>query len=113
MGQAVQTLKAAEQGIQAITNLTESAKAKASQALQATNGFERATYAAEYNALLAQIENLAEDSGYKGKNLLGGTGNNLTVTFNEDATNSQTITAVDYTDTTNAKDLAAKITAVP
>ncbi len=105
MGQAIQTIKAADQGIQAITELTEAAKAKANQALQASSGFERATFAAEYNALLTQIENIAEDSGYKGKNLLGGTGNDLTVTFNEDATNSQTIAAVDYTDTTSATNL--------
>lgn len=100
-GQAIQTLKAADKGISAISELVDAAKAKANQALQTSNIGEREQYASEYNELLTQIEDLAKDAGYKGKNLLGGTGNDLNVVFNEDGTSDLDITAIDYTDTAN------------
>lgn len=100
MGQSIQTIKAADEGISAITKLAESAKAKANQALQSQSQYERKQFAAQYNELLSQIETVAKDSSYKGKNLLGGTGNDLTTIFNEDATSKLSVSAVDYTDTT-------------
>ncbi|MES0810984.1 flagellin [Roseibium sp. SCPC15] len=100
MGQSVQTLKAADKGIEAISDLVDAAKAKANQAQQTSSQSERNQYAKEYNELLTQVEDLAKDAGYKGKNLLGGTGNDLSVTFNEDGTSSLSISSVDYTDTT-------------
>lgn len=111
MGQSLQTIKAADKGIQTITDLVETAKAKANQALQTGSQYERKKFAEQYNDLLEQIEDVAKDSSYKGKNLLAGTGNDLTTIFNEDATSKLTIEAVDYTDTTlsnglNLSDLA-------
>ncbi|EFO31059.1 flagellin [Roseibium sp. TrichSKD4] len=111
MGQSLQTIKAADKGIQTVTDLVEAAKAKANQALQTQSQFERKNYAEQYNNLLEQIEDVAKDSSYKGKNLLAGDGNNLTTIFNEDSTSKLTIEAVDYTDTTledglNLNDLA-------
>ncbi|PVB59284.1 flagellin [Labrenzia sp. 011] len=97
MGQVVQTLKAADEGISSITNLVESAKAKANQALQTQSQYERKQFASQYNELLTQIEDLAKDSSYKGKNLLAGDGNDLTAIFNEDSTSKLTVGAVDYT----------------
>jgi flagellin-like hook-associated protein FlgL len=100
MGQVVQTMKAADQGITNITKLVETAKAKANQALQTQSQYERAQYAKQYNDLLKQVEDMAKDSSYKGKNLLAGDGNDLTAIFNEDNTSKLTVSAVDYTDTT-------------
>ncbi|WFE91864.1 flagellin [Roseibium porphyridii] len=105
MGQSVQTLKAADEGISAISDLVDAAKAKANQALQTSSQSERKDFAAEYNELLTQIEDLAKDAGYKGKNLLGGTGNDLSVIFNEDGTSSLSISSIDYTDTTSSTGL--------
>ncbi|MBO0344984.1 flagellin [Roseibium sp. CAU 1637] len=105
MGQSIQTLKAADKGIEAISDLVDSAKAKANQAQQTSSQSERAQYAKEYNELLTQIEDLAKDSGYGGKNLLGGTGNDLSVTFNEDGSSSLSISSVDYSDTTSSTGL--------
>jgi flagellin-like hook-associated protein FlgL len=105
-GQAVQTLKAADEGIQAITKLAEAAKAKANQALQSSSKADRNKFAGEYNELLNQIETLAKDSGYSGKNLLAGTGNDLSVVFNEDGTSKLDISAVDYTDTSGTLGLS-------
>jgi flagellin-like hook-associated protein FlgL len=105
MGQSVQTLKAADKGITAISDLVDAAKAKASQASQTSNQVERAKYAEEYNELLTQIEDIAKDSGYKGKNLLAGDGNDLKVTFNESGKSSLSISAVDYTNAASSTGL--------
>lgn len=112
IGQGVQTIRAADDGIQGITKLVESAKAKANQALQTQSQEERREFATQYNELLGQIEDLAKDASFGGKNLLGGDGNDLTVIFNEDNTSSLTIKSVDFTDTTlsnglNLQDLAS------
>ncbi|QDG76802.1 flagellin [Labrenzia sp. PHM005] len=100
MGQAVQTLRAADDGLTSITKLVESAKAIANQALQTSSEYERRQFAVQYNAILEQIEDMAKDSSYKGKNLLAGAGNELEVIFNEDSTSNLTVNPVDYTDTT-------------
>ncbi|WP_181707479.1 flagellin [Chthonobacter rhizosphaerae] len=97
MGQAVQTLKAADEGIKSITSLVEAAKAKANQAAQSSSNTDRAKFAGEYNELLTQIQGIAKDSGYKGKNLLDG--DSLSVTFNEKVgteKNSLSISGVSY-----------------
>jgi flagellin len=112
MGQTVQTLKAADKGITSISGLVDAAKAKANQAAQTSSQTQRAQYAKEFNELMGQIESVAKDSGYKGKNLLGGTGNDLSVTFNETGTSKLDISAVNFTDTTsttglNLSDLAS------
>jgi len=105
-GQAVQTLKAADEGIQAITKLAEAAKGKANQALQSSSSDDRRKFAGEYNELLSQIESLAKDAGYSGKNLLAGSGNDLSVVFNETGSSKANVTAVDYTDTSGALGLS-------
>jgi len=100
MGQAVQTIRAADQGVSSITKLVESAKAIANQALQTSSEYERKQFTAQYNDILEQIEDMARDSSYKGKNLLAGAGNELEVIFNEDSTSNLTVDPVDFTDTT-------------
>lgn len=100
MGQGVQTLKSADTGITNVVKLVEAAKAKANQANQTNKIEDRRVFAREYNGLLQQIEDLARDAGYNGKNLLAGPGNDLSVVFNEDSTSKLTIKAVDLTDTT-------------
>jgi flagellin-like hook-associated protein FlgL len=100
MGQAVQTIRAADKGITSITKLVESAKAIANQALQTSSEYERKQFTSQYNDILEQIEDMARDSSYKGKNLLAGAGNELEVIFNEDSTSNLTVEPVDFTDTT-------------
>ena len=103
LGQAVQTIKAADKGLTAIENLLQNAKAKANQAIQTQDKNERNDYAKDFNSLLRQIEGIAEDSGYKGKNLLAAPAqNDLTVYFNEDYTNQIKVKARDYTNASSA-----------
>jgi flagellin-like hook-associated protein FlgL len=93
MNEAIQTVKAATNGIEGVKTLIESARGIAQSALSASAA-DRTTLAAQYDAILTQITNLAADSGYKGINLLASTGS-LEVKFNEDGSNSLTITGFD------------------
>jgi len=90
MGQAVQTIQAANNGITGITTLIEAAKGIAESASSSSNTTTVAAYATQYDSILSQIDSLAKDSGYAGTNLLGG--NNLTVTFNDSTGSSLTLT---------------------
>ncbi len=94
MGQGVQTIQAANEGIEAITSFVEQMKSVAESAASLdTNaaGYadKVADYAAQFDAIKAQITDIAEDSFYQGVNLL--IGNTLKVVFNETRTNDLTV----------------------
>ncbi len=93
MGQAIQTIKAADEGIETITAFAEQAKAVAQAAADTTDVDERKNYAAQFQTILDQIEGVIEDAGYKGINLLNG--GTLSVKFNEDGTNKLDIEGKD------------------
>jgi flagellin-like hook-associated protein FlgL len=99
MSNAVKTLQAADNGITAITKLVQSAQALARQAQQTSDPAEKATLATQFDDTLAQIDALAGDASFNGKNLIAGTGaaNDLSVVFNEDGSSTLTIAAVDLT----------------
>ena len=92
MGEAVQTLKAADNGIEAITTLMEAAKSLANSALSADTTTEASDLGVQFNTILDQIDTLASDSGYKGINLLDGTSVSLSVKFDEKGDSSITLT---------------------
>jgi flagellin-like hook-associated protein FlgL len=94
MGVAIKTIEAADKGIKAMSKVAENMAAIIKQAQDATTDAARATLLTQFNELRTQLTNLAEDSGFNGVNLLGG--NNLIVNFNEDASNTATVTAVDW-----------------
>ncbi len=89
MGQAIQTIKAANTGITGITTLIEAAKGLAQTALSTSSTTSRSSYATQFNGLITQINSLAQDSGYQGTNLLNN--QSLTVNFNADGSSSLTI----------------------
>src|ERR1043166_3896088 len=95
MSNAVKTIQAADNGISAITKLVQSAQALARQAQQTSDATERATLATQFDDTRAQIDALAGDSGFNGKNLING--DDLDVVFNEDGTSKLTITGADLT----------------
>ena len=78
MGEAIQTIKAANNGIEAITDLIESAKSTAQAALaidactnaSSSNALQRSALSVQYGTLRSQIDDLATDAGYKGTNFL-------------------------------------------
>ena len=104
MGQAISTIKAADEGIEAITSFVEQAKAVATSALDTTDKVARGKYMEQFNAIRDQIDALAKDAGYKGINLLKG--DTLTVTFNEGRDNQLAIAGVDATTGTNGLNIA-------
>src|ERR1041385_5329617 len=98
MSSGISTLQAANNGITSITKLVQSAQALVSQAQQTADTNVRSGLAAQFDALLGQIDQLAGDSGFNGINLLDkNNSSDLTVTLNESGSSSVTIAAVDFT----------------
>jgi len=99
MGQGIQTIQAASEGIEAITSYIEQAKsvADAAAALDSSDATayasQLANYKGQFNAIVDQIGKLAEDASYQGVNLLKG--NTLKVVFNEGRTHDMTVTGDD------------------
>ena len=89
MGEAIQTIKAANNGIEAITSLIDAAKstAQSAQAVDATatttsqDYKDRSALLVQFETLRSQIDELAQDSGYKGLNFLQQS--TMTVEFSE------------------------------
>jgi flagellin-like hook-associated protein FlgL len=69
MSEAIQTIKAANVGIEGINNLIAQAKSLAQSALSAGTT-DALAFGTQLGEVLTQINEMAEDSGYKGINLL-------------------------------------------
>jgi flagellin-like hook-associated protein FlgL len=90
IGQAISTIKSADTGITKIEALVEQARGLTTQALgslgnDASSVSLRNSLAAQYNTLLRNIDTLAKDSGYQGKNLLVGSGLTIDATASSKA----------------------------
>jgi flagellin len=86
MSEAIQTIKAANVGVENINTLIAQAKSLAQSALSVSATTDAATFATQYSTVLQQINMMAQDSGYKGVNLLQGA--QLTVQFASEADTS-------------------------
>jgi len=95
MGDAIQTVKAANTGITGITALLSAAKGIAQSALSSASTATRTALSTQYNTIMAQVDTMATDSGYNGTNLLKAA--NLTVQFNEDGSSSLAVTGFSAT----------------
>lgn len=71
MSEAIQTIKAANNGIETISNLIAQARSLASSALSASST-DAGIFETQFNEIMDQIDTVAADSGYKGVNLLQG-----------------------------------------
>ena len=69
MSEAIQTIKAANVGVEGINNLIAQAKSLAQSAMSATVS-DASTFATQYSTVMTQINQMAADSNYKGVNLL-------------------------------------------
>jgi flagellin-like hook-associated protein FlgL len=69
MSEAIQTIKAANVGLEGISNLLAQAKSLAQSAMSAGTT-EASSFASAYATVMTQINEMAADSGYKGINLL-------------------------------------------
>jgi flagellin-like hook-associated protein FlgL len=96
MSEAVQTVKAANNGIEGLSDLLAQAKSLA-QSARSASSTDALQFASQYNEVASQMTTLAEDSGYKGINLLNGTSEELTVYFDADGDNSITLSGFNGT----------------
>lgn len=94
---SISTLQAAITGIESISELVEQAKGLANTAKATGDTAERSLLAVQFNALLNQIDDLANDASFNGTNLIRTTPDNLEVDFNEDGSSDITITGLDST----------------
>jgi len=92
MSEAIKVIEAADSGIEAINDLLAQMESIANAAKTSNNTADLAT---QYNAIKTQINNLASDSSYGGKNLLDS--DTLSVEFNEDGTNTLSVVGFDGT----------------
>jgi len=106
MSEAVQTVKAADAGIQSINSLIAAAKSLASSALSADSTTATALMN-QFNTVRTQINEMSGDAGYKGVNLLGGTSVSLTVKFDETGASKLGIAGFDGSTTGLSISLAA------
>ncbi len=100
MSEAIQTIKAADNGISAVTDMIASAKSLAQSAMATNDTTERATLAGQYDEMMTQISELRSDSGYKGTNLLDAS-QSITVSFDESGDSTLTVTGKDGTGALN------------
>ena len=108
MGQAISTIGAADKGVTSIEGLIEQAKGLTNTALAnlGTDPVSRATrksLAAQFNSIKDQIDKLAQDSGYGGKNLLLGD----RLRFDADSTNISTVNQIKGLDGARTTNVAA------
>jgi len=76
-----QNLNAADTGVTAISSLLDAANSLAKAALATSDQTARRTYAEQFDEILTQIDNVADDSSFAGTNLLNN--QSLTVEFSE------------------------------
>ena len=92
MGQGIQTIQAANEGIEAVTAFVEQLKSIANSAYaldtsdQAAYEASMTSYKNQYDQILTEIGNVVEDASYQGVNLLSG--GDLKLTFNEARSNN-------------------------
>ena len=105
MGQAINTIKAGDKGISAIESLVEQARGLTTAAYgalgnDASSIATRKTLAEQFNTIKAQIDKVAQDSGYQGKNML--VGNSLRLDSTSETRNQvNSMIGVDNTRSTN------------
>ncbi|CAO3413476.1 flagellin N-terminal helical domain-containing protein [Azospirillum argentinense] len=85
IGQAISTVKAGDKGVSGIGSLLQQARGLTTAALTSLGSDPaairtRAALAAQFDAILGQINGVAHDSGYGGKNLLVGDGSGMEAT---------------------------------
>ena len=98
MSEAIQTIKSANNGLEGITNLIAQAKSLAQSALSASV-CDAEQYATQFGEVMSQIDTMANDSGYKGINLLRS--GELTVQFGQSVdVSTLKLTGFGGTDTT-------------
>ncbi len=123
MTEAIQAIKAADNGITGLKSLINAASGLVQSAYSATTT-DASTLQTQYSSIITQITKLVSDTTYKGTNFL--TNGSLSVAFNQDGTSTLTVsgfsadaaslglttgtTAADFSGTANLDAAASQIT---
>ena len=99
MSESIQLISAANDGVESVTALIASAKSLAQSALSSSTTATIDALRSQYSEVLSQIDALADDSGYKGTNLLEASTVQHEVKFDETGNSSLTITGFDASST--------------
>jgi flagellin-like hook-associated protein FlgL len=110
MVEGVHSVNAADKGITAITSLIESANGLI-QSARTSDTTGRVSLGMQFNTILSQIDQIADDSGYKGKNFLRG--DSLNVLFNENGGSQLTIPTPTFEVTASALGISAATISTP
>ncbi|MBY6265788.1 flagellin [Azospirillum sp. 412522] len=107
MGQSISTIQAADKGLTSIDSMVDQAKGLTTAAYAALGNdaasiATRKSLAAQFNTLRGQIDKLAADSGYGGKNLIAGNGMSMDST-SESRAAVNSMTGVDNARVTNVQ----------
>ena len=94
---AINTIEAGINGIDGITELVEQAKGLVNNAKATGDTSEQSSLAVQFDELLNQINDLANDSSFNGTNLIQASPDDLDVDFNETGTSDLTISGLDST----------------
>lgn len=84
ISESLKTMQAANNGVEAISKMADMAKGIASAALSTSDPNQRSQMAENYNTVVSQMNQIAQDSGYRGNNLL--TGNSQSVQTGKQST---------------------------
>jgi flagellin-like hook-associated protein FlgL len=93
--QAISSVSVALEAVGAIDSLVEQLKGVVNSAASAATAAEFTELNAQYNSLVAQIDNFTGDASYQGTNLVNGTGTTLTVYFSNSTSSVLSIASVD------------------
>ena len=99
MNEAASLIEAANSGVESILDMIDQALSLANAAKTSETQTDINSLENQFNDILTQIDNVANDAYYKGTNLLGGATEQLTVYFNADGTSSLTLTGEDASST--------------
>lgn len=91
MATALQTIKAASDAITSIKTVVQQLQGIANSALQTTDDTVRAGLATQYNSLMTQLDDLANDASFNGTNLVNSIASSLKVVFNASNTTYLTV----------------------
>lgn len=109
IGQGISSLSTALQGITSIQTLVSQLKGIALSAQSATTA-QIGSLVTQYNSLRSQIDTLAQDTSYQGLNLIGGTGQLLSVNFSNLTGSNLTVNSLDATTEANGLNIAQAYT---
>jgi flagellin len=93
--QAISTVQAATNGLDAISDLAEQARGLATAARNTSDPDQRAALQDQFNEVTNQINGIAEDSGFGGTNLVGSSPDDLPIPLNEDGSSTDTVQGID------------------